>query len=297
MPTARIRLLGLLSCVVLTGLGCTIDLAAEPFTEREEKTFAVSGKADVRLVTFDGSIEIESWTRSDVAVTIERRAVDAETARQLRVRAEQDGNRVTVEVVKPEHRQDWFANVSPSVSLKVFLPQASDVQARTGDGSIRARDVSGRISLNTGDGSIHGAKLSGEVTAHTGDGSVTLDDVSGRVNLHTGDGGVSVVGALAALKAHTGDGSIAVRATGDSATAEDWDLTTGDGGMTLELPSNFNAEVDARTGDGGISVEGFDVTQTGYHSERDELRGRFGTGGRTLRLRTGDGSIRIRRSS
>jgi hypothetical protein len=67
--------------------------------------------------------------------------------------------------------------------------------------------------------------------------------------------------------------------------------------MTLELPADFSAEVDARTGDGGISVDGFEVTQASLRSERDELRGRLGNGGRMLRLRTGDGSIRIRRSS
>ena len=32
--------------------------------------------------------------------------------------------------------------------------------------------------------------------------------------------------------------------------ADDWDITTGDGSVSLYLPSDFGAELDAHTGDG-----------------------------------------------
>ena len=34
--------------------------------------------------------------------------------------------------------------------------------------------------------------------------------------------------------------------------ADDWEITTGDGGVSLYLPSDFGAELDAHTGDGTI---------------------------------------------
>jgi nitrogen regulatory protein PII len=275
---------------------CSLDLHAEPFTDREEQTYKVQGKPEVVLITFDGSIEVTSWDRSEVAVTLERRAATAEVAKGLRVRAEQNGNRVHVEVLRPEGFE-VNVGVSPSVSFKVSVPRASDVEARSGDGAIRINDVSGRISLRSGDGSITGTTLSGDLAAHTGDGSIALDRVSGRVSVDTGDGSVSVVGVMQALRARTGDGSIDVRAAAESRVAEDWDITTGDGGMTVELPARFDADVDARTGDGHISVEGLQVTLAEGQTGRDELRGRLGAGGKTLRLRTGDGSIRLRRAS
>jgi hypothetical protein len=277
--------------VVLLVPACTLDLAAEPFTETEEKRFEVSGKADVTLITFDGSIEVHSWDRNEVAVTIERRGASQEAIRSLRVDASQKGNRVRVEVTRPE---GFDVGVSPSASLKVSLPRTSDLEARSGDGSIQVGDVAGRVSLRSGDGSIKGTSLRGEVAAHTGDGSITLEGISGRVTVDTGDGSVSVDGVMQAVNARTGDGSIRIRALAESSAAEDWTVTTGDGGMTVELPARFSAEVDASTGDGNISVEGLEVTMTGGVSERDELRGRLGSGGRTLRLRTGDGSIRLR---
>ena len=33
---------------------------------------------------------------------------------------------------------------------------------------------------------------------------------------------------------------------------DDWDISTGDGGVSLYLPTGFGAELDAHTGDGSI---------------------------------------------
>jgi hypothetical protein len=105
---------------------------------------------------------------------------------------------------------------------------------------------------------------------------------------------VTVGGKLTAVRLHTGDGSIVYRAQAGTAMSEDWEITTGDGGVSLYLPSDFGAELDAHTGDGTIrndlSLEG---GGTGEVSRRT-VRGRIGAGGRQLRIRTGDGSINLR---
>lgn len=291
------KTLVVLPALLLASVACNLEVLAEPFVEREEKSFRVAGRPDVTLITFDGSIEVRSWDRNEVAVTIERRAATAEAAKRLEVRAEQTGDRVEVEVVRPKGMNVEFG-MGPSASLVVKLPRASNLEARSGDGSIRVDDVAGRVSLRSGDGSIAGTTLDGEIAAHTGDGSVSLDRVSGRISVETGDGSVNVSGVVRGLHARTGDGSITVRAADQSAVLEDWDVSTGDGGMTIELPRGLDAEVDARTGDGGISVEGLEVVRasSGREDDRDELRGRIGAGGKILKLRTGDGSIRLRRA-
>ena len=84
--------------------------------------------------------------------------------------------------------------------------------------------------------------------------------------------------------------------------AEDWEITTGDGGVTVYLPGGFSAQVDAHTGDGSIrnelQIDGQGIEVEKDSEDRDErrrtLRGRLGDGGRNLRIRTGDGSIRLR---
>ncbi|HXW05192.1 MAG TPA: DUF4097 family beta strand repeat-containing protein, partial [Vicinamibacterales bacterium] len=106
-------------------------------------------------------------------------------------------------------------------------------------------------------------------------------------------------GRLEALKLHTRDGSIVYRAEPASRMAEDWEITTGDGGITLYLPERFGAELDAHTGDGAIRND-LDLIAAGESQDRERdrrtLKGRLGDGGKRLRIRTGDGTIRLRRS-
>jgi hypothetical protein len=62
--------------------------------------------------------------------------------------------------------------------------------------------------------------------------------------------------------------------------------------VSLYLPTDFNGELDASTGDGTIRSE-LSVESGGDHNKR-ALRGKIGQGGKLLRIRTGDGSIRLK---
>jgi DUF4097 and DUF4098 domain-containing protein YvlB len=285
-----------LATVCLTGCAVTLDSQSE--ISREEKRFAVSGAPDVRVTTFDGSIQIQSWDRPEVLVEIEKRGPTREAVDALEVRSEQQGAVVEVEVKKP--RRETFGGIgfhrTALARLIVTVPRRTDVRAKSGDGSIRIDGVSGRIDLHTGDGSIRANDVSGELTLNTGDGSVTVDRAEGRLSLETGDGGVNVAGKLTRLRLHTGDGSIVYRALPGSIMADDWEITTGDGGVSLYLPQDFDADVDAHTGDGTIRNDLSIVTAAGGEVNRHTVRGKLGAGGKLLRIRTGDGSIRLRGS-
>jgi DUF4097 and DUF4098 domain-containing protein YvlB len=169
------------------------------------------------------------------------------------------------------------------------------VRAKSGDGSIDMANVFGRLDLQSGDGSIVGRDLSGELRLHTGDGSIRLQDVSGEVEASTGDGSVSVAGRLSGLRARSGDGSVRIQAERGTGQTGDWDIVTGDGSVTLELADDFGGELDARTGDGRVQVSDLEVERQSTRRERREARGRIGAGGRQVRVRTGDGTITVRR--
>src|SRR5262245_18919189 len=203
--------------------------------ERDEKHFSVSGKPDVSLKTFDGSIEVRPWDKNDVQVVIEKRGTSRGAIDTIDVRSEQDGNRITVEARVPASH-GFRIGYSRSARLIVSVPATADVSARSGDGAIDLDGVSGHLQLTSGDGSIRALHVSGELDVHTGDGSVT---VSGK---------------LAAVRARSGDGSMRITADSGSWPAADWDITTGDGSVTLVIPDGFGAELDAHTGDGGIHM-------------------------------------------
>jgi DUF4097 and DUF4098 domain-containing protein YvlB len=284
----------MLGLAVIGSAACSIDLNAEQYVKKEQKTFTVSGQADVDLKTFDGSIEVTSWDKPEVAVTIERRAGTQAEAEALKVTAEQNGNRIVVHAVKPEDRESSVHigfHQGRSVRFVVTVPRTSDLNATSGDGSISVTGITGRVTARSGDGSITTSDVKGDVGLDTGDGSVTAENVSGSLKINSGDGSVTVRGQPQGLIAHTGDGSVNIDVTSATTAASDWELTTGDGGIHVTLPAGFNAQVDAHTGDGGIDAHDFGLRATG--EDRNDLRGSIGSGGPTIRLRTGDGGITL----
>jgi DUF4097 and DUF4098 domain-containing protein YvlB len=271
----------------LAAPGCVAISGSDfKYLEREEKRFTTAGKPQVTLSTFDGPIEIHPWDRPEVLVVVEKRGLNKDDIAPIVVRAEQDGDRVSLDVTGSRERGGSFFGVNMrSAKLIVSLPAASDVNAKSGDGSITIE------------------RVSGNVTAHTGDGSIRLYDVGGALNLDTGDGSIHVAGKLTALRARTGDGSVTVDAERGSSAAADWDITTGDGSVTVGLPDGFNAELDAHTGDGRIHLNDVAVGDTSASDDgarrsrrTNTVRGRLGSGGKSVRIRTGDGSITLRRS-
>lgn len=282
----------------LAGAGCTVTFDSQSQIVRDEKRFTVAGTPDVRLTTFDGSIEIQSWDKPDVLVEIEKRGATRASVDALKVTAEQRGNTIDVDVKGPA--RESFTGIgfhrSASARLIVSLPRRSDVQARSGDGTIRIDRVNGRIELRTGDGGIRATDVAGELTLNTSDGTITVAGAEGRLVLDTGDGGVNVTGKLTSVRLHTGDGSIVYRAEPGSTMAEPWEISTGDGSVSLFLPREFGADLDVHTGDGTIRNELQVTSDAGGEVSHRTVRGKLNAGGKLLRVRTGDGSIRLRES-
>jgi hypothetical protein len=276
--------------------GCVDVVAGDGirYVDTQEKRFTIQGKPDVTVSTFDGPIEVRPWDQRDVQVVIERRAPTRDAAERIDVQVEQDGDRITVAVRHRDRGFDWALG-GRSARVTVNMPASSDLHARSGDGSVNVEGITGRIDVFTGDGSIHGSRLAGELKLATGDGSIRLSEASGKVDAQTGDGSVDVEGALTGVIVHTGDGTVRLVAIAGSDPTDDWSISTGDGSVTLDVPDAFNADLDARTGDGRIAVEDLAVAGVTGKMSKNNLRGQLGSGGRSVRIRTGDGSITLRK--
>lgn len=247
-------------------------------TANESSSFAVSGSPRVRLETFDGSISVRAWDKSEVAYTAIKRASDERELQGIRVSAQGDGSGgVTIRTefdrshatqrVERGGRTVVFSS-GASVELEVYVPRNSVLSISSGDGRVRVEGVTGEIDLRTGDGPVEVTDSRGRLRAETGDGPVRVINFDGDAEARTGDGRITLDGRFKSLTAHTGDGSI-----------------------TLTVPSdfNFNIETDAR------SVTGDDVVAEGGAGDGRVRRWRVGAGGNTLRLHTGEGQIIVRR--
>jgi DUF4097 and DUF4098 domain-containing protein YvlB len=290
---------------------CEVNLHTEGVSARETKTFAVKGLPNVVLDTFDGAIEIHSWEKPEVEVEIEKRAMEQALIDEIKVQADQQGDVVTIKVTGPRRTEfrgvTIGMHISPTARLRVVVPRSSNIQATSGDGSIRAEAVEGKILLTTQDGSVTAARIGGDIQIRSGDGSIRLDNVTGKLDLETEDGSIGLEAQPSVLKARTGDGSIRAMIAPDSTMTDNWDLATSDGSVMLQLPGLFNAEIDAETSDGtvrsehplladGDRVEGRRGEDGDERRERRRiLRAKMGDGGKILKVRTGDGTIRIER--
>lgn len=298
--TSRATPVLLLAAATLTG--CEVNLNSEGIVAREVKTFTVSGPPEIQLETFDGAIEVHSWDRNEVEIDIEKRAMEQSLVDQMRVTAEQQGDRIVVKVSGPGRREfegiQVGINFGPSARLRVAVPRQSQLTATSGDGSITVEDVRGKIALTATDGTVRASRLTGEITVRSGDGGIRMERIEGAIDIETDDGSIVLDGRPSVLRARTSDGSIRVEIEPDSAMNDDWDVQTGDGSITLSLPSSFNGLIDVETRDGAVRANHPSLTNEtrdgeGRSERRRTLKATLGSGGRTLKVRSGDGTIRI----
>jgi len=288
------------SCVALAVLGaqaCSVNVDRQGYIERDEKRFPAEKTVELHLYTFDGAVEVRSWDRPEVRIEIEKRGQDKDAVAKIEVIADQTGDRIQVEARHPG-RPGVFVGIgsftSPSARLIASVPRATHLVVRSGDGAVSVERVDGRLELRTADGSVRATETTGELLAETGDGSIQIDEVAGRVEARTSDGTIRISGTPGALRARSGDGSIVLRIRRGAVMTEDWMAATEDGSVSIELPEDFNAEIEADPGsDGRARSELTLVSASGGTRDERILRGRLGQGGRRLVLRTGDGTIRL----
>jgi DUF4097 and DUF4098 domain-containing protein YvlB len=243
------------------------------YADEWSKTYNLSGKPDLRVDTSDANIHVSTWDQNTIEakVTTLRYKIGEGG---IRIEEHQNGDLVEIDVRFPHHNftVEWGNH---RVDVEIHMPRE------------------GKVNLRTGDGKIEIGGLKGEMDLHSGDGSEVLEGVDGKLRATTGDGHIRADGRFDALELKTGDGRVEVRAAAGSSLASGWRLETGDGSVTLEVPADFSADVDLHTSDGHIDLE-MPVTTEGKLRE-NEVHGKLNGGGSSLIIRTGDGSIRLRK--
>ena len=229
-------------------------------TQRESKSFTVSGSPRVNIMTFDGPIKVHGWDKAEVSYTATKQGSDEDELQRIDIKTEQQGTAVSI-IAKSE-------DDSGAASLEVYVPRKTTLHVSSDDGELDLEGVSGDLTLRTGDGAIKVSNGSGQLKVNTGDGEIRVTNFEGQVDARTGDGPISIDGSFSGLAARTGDGPI-----------------------TLSVPSNanFTIETDAE----GIENSGLTVSEDLAPSGRVR-RWKVGGGGNVFVLSTGEGKIMLR---
>ncbi len=280
--------------------GCTIPRAEQTATERFR--FEITGRSRLEVRLDEGSIYVVGTSSKEVGIVVTKkaRAHSAEGALalldELDVDARQQGDRVQVEVrrltgSRTEQRGISFHSSFVRSDVEIRVPRETDLMLITEDGRIEVERVVGQVETETGDGRLRLREIEGAVRGRTSDGSIVGIDLAGDVDVSTGDGRIELTGNFGRLTAITSDGSIKVRCTMDCSSHDDWMIRSSDGSITLTLPSDFSADLEASTGDGSIINE---LPVTKSIESKTRIKGTMGRGGKLVLLRTSDGRITIR---
>jgi DUF4097 and DUF4098 domain-containing protein YvlB len=275
-----------------------------------ERTFKVTGPADLEVLTRSGDISIRSGPAGTVTIrgkihvahdwfSGDKQAEVSAIEKNPPIR--QAGDSIHIDYLNVHDISVDYEITAPS-DTKVHTHSGSGDQAvegvhasldlESGSGDMRLRDAAGEIHLHTGSGDVEAREVSGPLTAETGSGDVRLDAKgSGDVHVHTGSGNVELRGVSGGLQAETGSGDISVVGTQTAS----WEIRAHSGNVELELPNDAAFDLDASTGSGEVVV-GRPVTmviQGRVREARRSVNGKVNGGGTRLTIHTGSGDIRI----
>jgi hypothetical protein len=206
----------------------------------------------------NGGVSVEAWDRNDIRVRaiVRGSAREDSRARDIAGQVQVQAGGGRVYATGPELNRREWW----SVSYRINVPRKNDLDLSATNGGITIVGVNGNLRFDTTNG------------------GVKLQNVGGRVTGETRNGGVNVV------------------LTGTRWDGEGLDVETSNGGVTVEIPQNYNAEFETRTVNGGLNID-FPITVQGELTSRRGITTTLGSGGPPVRVRTTNGGVRVRRSN
>jgi len=179
------------------------------------------------------------------------------------VSVEQHGDRISVRSPK---RIGLFSG-DGSLTVRVSVPSASELEIRTGSADITANGRFGTTDVRSGSGDVRAEYVDGAALIETGSGDITLRGVLGDLRVKSGSGDVHVGDAGASVVIATGSGDIAVdQAAGPTAAktgsgdlrvaASDGDvsMSTGSGDAIIERLNRGKVSIKGSSGDVAVGI-------------------------------------------
>ena len=226
----------------------------ETYCEVREETLAGGNPLDVDAGP-NGGIRVRGWERGEILVRarVVGHADTEQEARQLVAGVRIDTGGGQVRAHGPERAG---TDSHWSVSYEIMAPQNAQLALNTRNGGISVRDLRGTVRFRARNGGIRLENVAGEFRGETTNGGVNVD------------------------------------LSGDRWEGSGLDVETRNGGVRLDLPSNYSAELETGTTNGRINID-FPVTVQGRIGRH--LTTTLGSGGPKIRVMTTNGGVQIRK--
>jgi hypothetical protein len=208
---------------------------------------------------------------------------EIELPRETSINIDTAGGTIAVEAITGKTRLDTSGGAIRV--LDVIGPLLAD----TSGGSIDIEQVEGDVNADTSGGSISVRKVRGEVMADTSGGHIEISETSGDINADTSGGSIRVDEAAGVVHADTSGGNIDVSFAAGNASGGT--LSTSGGRVRVSLDPAVNLVIDAATSGSSVDL-GIPLTVEGELT-KVAVRGKLGSGGALLKLRTSGGRIEV----
>jgi DUF4097 and DUF4098 domain-containing protein YvlB len=285
-------------------------LASASEQGRFQKTFQVSGAADLQVFTRSGDVVIRSGPAGSIAITGRIHVGDhwlnggkkAEVEEiEKNPPLQQSGNNIRIDYVNRQNIAiDYEITAPPDTKIRTksgsgdqtIEGMKAGIDVETGSGDVRLNDLAGDIRIHTGSGNVEARGASGPFEVRAGSGDITLEEKSkGDVSVETGSGNIEARGVDGGLRASTGSGDVRV----DGTPANTWAVKTGSGNAELRLPQQASFDLDVSTSSGSVVVN-HPVTTTIQGRVEDAhktIRGKVRGGGPEISVHTGSGDVHV----
>lgn len=252
-------------------------------TRSEQRAIGAPGLRALEVSTFNGSIDVEPHDSESVELDIEYTGYgqtneDAvQVCESLKCEVTREDGLMKVTAVKPA------GNVTGAVSVRLKVPAACACSLKTSNGRVTVSDLAADVSITTSNGAVRCSGLDGSLDVKTSNGSVDASSCFCDIRLRSSNGKISYSGQLrpGSSEVHTSNGSV-----------------------TLEIPADTAATVQAKTSNGRVTCnlpvrEVIKQTKTSFHavvgSQNDPAEEDPAVAAkRTLSIQTSNGSVTLR---
>ncbi len=178
-----------------------------------------------------------------------------------------------------------------------------NVAVKTSGGGIAIGPVKGKLWAETAGGAIIVKGAQGTVDVETMGGGISVDGSGGPVRAKTSGGGIDIKGARGHIEAKTAGGGIeAELAIADPEVDTHCTLETAGGDVTIYLPAELKATIDAELRIEGRSHREYEIIsdfpieiEGGRRMKKIVGDGDINGGGDLIKLRTTNGDIEIKK--
>jgi hypothetical protein len=260
-----------------------ISLAGDDYTKDFSKTYSVSDQFVVELETSFGSVVIENWDKSEVAIFVEI-TVDASSEKK----AEDLFDKIEVIMSGSSSRVSLETDINAgnndcdfSIDIKIQMPSRGSLEVEHAFGDLNLDVINGKSDIKVSYGNLDANKLShqdNDIKVEFGDGEINFSG-GGDITCEFGSFEIDILAGDADVDC--GYGGIEIEHVTSSCKNLDINSEFSEVDITLDENANYSIEAHASFGSVDIGSKA-NVTSrdSGIGSESIEAKLGSGSGGK-----------------